>query len=180
MDIKNRINGEVYFITDTVVDWVDIFTRPVFKHVIIESFQYCKREKGLIIYAWILMTNHLHAIVRSTGENKVSDIWRDFKKFTSKEIIRTMLVENTESRREWMLNRFEYAGKNDKKIKQYKFWQDGNDAQEIYLNDYFDQKLNYIHQNPVKAELVNRAEDYRYSLAVDYSGGKGLLEVMVV
>ena len=67
-------------------------------------------------------SNHLHAIVGSTGENKVSEIWRDFKKFTSKEIIRTLLVENTESRREWMLNRFEYAGKNDKKIKQYKFW----------------------------------------------------------
>lgn len=57
---------------------------------------------------------------------------------------------------------------------------DGNDAQEIYLNDYFDQKLNYIHQNPVKAELVNRAEDYRYSSAIDYAGGKGLLDVMVV
>ena len=125
-------------------------------------------------------SNHLHTIVGSTGENKVPDIWRDFKKFTSKEIIRTLLVENTESRREWMLNRFEYAGKNDKKNKQYKFWQDGNDAQEIYLNDYFDQKLNYIHQNPVKAELVNRAEDYRYSSAIDYACGKGLLEVMVV
>jgi putative transposase len=57
---------------------------------------------------------------------------------------------------------------------------DGNDAQEIYLNDYFNQKLNYIHENPVKAEIVNRAEDYRYSSAIDYAGGKGLLEVMVV
>ncbi|MGB4414498.1 MAG: hypothetical protein WBI53_06395 [Paludibacter sp.] len=60
--------------------------------------------------------------------------------------------ESNESRREWMLNRFEYAGKNDDKIKNYHFWQQGNDAQEIYLNDYFNQKLNYIHENPVKAE----------------------------
>ena len=59
----------------------------------------------------------------------------------------------------WILNRFEYAGKNDKKIKNYRFWQEGNDAQEIFLNDYFNQKLNYIHDNPVKAEIVNRAED---------------------
>ena len=126
------------------------------------------------------MTNHLHAIVGSTEKNRVSDIWRDFKKFTSKEIVRTLLNDNTESRQEWMLNRFEYSGKNDKKITNYRFWQEGNDAQGIYLNDYFNQKLNYIHNNPVKAEIVNRAEDYRYSSATDYAGGKGLLDVMVV
>jgi len=80
----------------------------------------------------------------------------------------------------WMLNRFEYAGKNDKKIKNYRFWQEGNDAQEIFLNDYFNQKLNYIHENPVKSEIVNRAEDYRYSSAIDWAGKKGLLEVTIV
>ena len=161
MDIKNRIEGEVYFVTDTVVDWVDIFTRPIYRHIIIESLEYCQKEKGLIIYAWVLMTNHMHMIVGSNGLNKVSDIMRDFKKFTSKQILHTLLNEIGESRRDWMLNRFEYAGKNDKKITNYKFWQEGNDAQEIYLNDYFNQKLNYIHHNPVKAEFVNREEDYR-------------------
>ena len=180
MDIKHRIEGEVFFVTDTVVDWVDIFTRPLYKQIIIDSMKFCQKEKGLIIYAWVLMSNHLHAIVGSSGDNKVSDIWRDFKKFTSKEILRTLLSDPQESRQEWMLNRFEYAGKNDKKIKNYRFWQEGNDSQEIYLNDYFEQKLNYIHENPVKAEIVNRAEDYRYSSAIDYAGGKGLLDVMVV
>jgi len=119
-------------------------------------------------------------IVGSDGINKVSDILRDFKKFTSKEILRTLIAESTESRREWMLNQFEYSGKNDKKIKDYRFWQEGNDTQEIYLNDYFNQKLNYIHENPVKVEFVNRPEDYRYSSAIDYAGGKGLLDVMIV
>jgi putative transposase len=180
MNIQHRITGEVYFVTDTVVDWVDIFTRPIFKHVILESLTYCQKNKGLIIYAWVLMSNHLHMIVGSTGDNKVSDIMRDFKKFTSKEILNVLLADGTESRREWMLNRFEYAGKNDAKIKNYRFWQQGNDAQEIYLNDYFNQKLNYIHENPVKAELVNRAEDYRYSSAINYAGGKGLLDVVIV
>ena len=155
-------------------------SRPLYRHIIIESLQYCQKEKGLIIYAWVLMTNHMHIIVGSNGLNKVSDIMRDFKKFTSKEIIRTLLVESTESRREWMLNRFEYAGKNDKKIKNYLFWQEGNDVQENYLNDYFNQKLNYIHENPVRAEIVNREEDYRYSSAIDWAGGKGLLEVTLV
>jgi len=180
MDIQNHILGDVYFTTDTVVDWVDIFTRPRYKHIIIDSLTYCQKEKGLIIYAWVLMSNHLHAIVGSTGSYNVSEIWRDFKKFTSKEILKTLITDTQESRRDWMLNRFEYAGKNDKRIKYYKFWQDGNDAQEIFLNDFFEQKLNYIHQNPVKAEIVNRAEDYRYSSAIDYAGGKGLLDVLVV
>jgi REP element-mobilizing transposase RayT len=180
INIRHRITGEVYFVTDTVVDWVDVFTRPVYKHIILESLEYCQKNKGLIIYAWVLMSNHLHAIVGSNSQERVSDIWRDFKKFTSKKIIETIQTEYSESRSEWMLNRFEYSGKNDKKIKNYRFWQEGNDAQGIYLNDYFEQKLNYIHENPVKAELVNRAEDYRYSSAIDYAGSIGLLKVEVV
>ena len=66
-------NGEVYFVTDTEVDWVDIFTRPIYRHIIIESLQYCQKEKGLLIYAWVLMTNHMHMIVGSSEKNKVSD-----------------------------------------------------------------------------------------------------------
>ena len=159
---------------------VDVFTRPVYKHIILESLEYCQQNKGLVIYAWVLMSNHLHAIVGSNSQERVSDIWRDFKKYTSKKIIETIKTEISESRSEWMLNRFEYSGKNDKKIKNYRFWQEGNDAQGIYLNDYFEQKLNYIHENPVKTELVNRAEDYRYSSAIDYAGGTGLLKVEVV
>ena len=173
MDIKNRITGEVYFVTDTVVDWMDIFTRPIYRHIIIESLKYCQTEKGLLIYAWVLMTNHMHMIVGSGGENKVSDKLRDFKKLSSKEIIRTLQVESSESRRDWMLNRFEYAWKNDKKIKNYRFWQEGNDAQEIFLNDYFNQKLNYIHENPVKEEIVNRAEDYKIVQLLIGSDEKG-------
>ena len=180
MDIKNRITNDVFFVTDTVVDWIDIFTRPLYKHILLESLRYCIRAKGLEIYAWVLMSNHLHMIAGSSSTYLLSDILRDFKKFTSKTIIQQLQVDPTESRREWMLNRFEYAGRNDKKIKNYKFWQDGNDSQAIYSNDYFNQKLNYIHQNPVVAELVNNPEDYRYSSAIDYAGGKGLLDIRVV
>lgn len=178
MEKQHRISGEIYFVTDTVVDWVDIFTRPRYKHIIIESLTYCQQHKGLLIYAWVLMSNHLHAIVGSDTE-RVSDIWRDFKKYSSKEILKTLQHDVEESRRDWMLNRFEYAGKNDNRIKNFRFWQQGNGAQKIFLNDYFEQKLNYIHQNPVKAEIVDRAEEYRYSSAIDYAGGKGLIDVII-
>ena len=180
MNRANKITDELYFVTDTVVDWVDIFTRPKYKHIITESLQYCQQHKGLVIYARVLMSNHLHAIVSSNGEKPVSDIWRDFKTYTSKQIISALEQDSEESRRGWMLNRFEYAGRGDKKIKHYRFWQEGNHAQEIYLSEYFDQKSEYIHRNPVKVEIVNNAEDYRYSSAIDYAGGKGLLEVVVV
>ena len=98
MDIQNQINGDVFFVTDTVVDWVDIFTRPKYKHIIINSLEYCQQNKGLIIYAWVLMTNHMHAIVGSSSNQKVSDIWRDFKKFTSKEIMGELKYDGQECR----------------------------------------------------------------------------------
>jgi len=166
--------------TDTVVDWIDIFTRPTYKHIVLESLQHCQQKKGLIIYAWVLMSNHLHTIVGCEDSLKISDIWRDFKKFTSKKIIEALENDITESRREWMLNRFEFRARNDKRIKQYKFWQDGNNGQLIFSMDYLEQKLNYIHDNPVKAEFVNRPEEYRYSSAIDYAGGKGLLKIELI
>ena len=67
-----------------------------------------------------------------------------------------------------MLNRFEYAGKNDKKITKYRFWQEGKDTQEIFLKDYFNQNQKSIHDNLAKAEFVNREEDYTYSSAIDW------------
>lgn len=179
MDISQRITKELYFLTITVVDWVDVFSRPIYKHIIVDSLNYCQLEKGLEIYAWVLMSNHLHMIVGAAEGFIVSDIVRDFKKYTSKAIVKAIQNEN-ESRKEWMLNRFEYAGRNDSKIKNFKFWQDGNDAQEIYLYDYFMQKLNYIHQNPVRAELVEEPYHYLYSSARNYAGENGLLDVIVV
>jgi len=180
MNTLNRLNRDLYFMTDTVVDWVDIFTRPTYKYIVVESLQYCIQQKGLIIYAWVLMSNHLHTIVACDEHVKIGDIWRDFKKFTSKKILETLENDTAESRRKWMLDRFEFRARNDKRIKQYKFWQDGNDGQLIFSDDYLRQKLNYIHNNPVKAEFVNNPEEYRYSSAVDYAGGKGLLKIELI
>ena len=122
---KGIIQDEVYFITTTVVNWIDIFTRPKYKHIVLESLDYCRQHKGLIIYAWVLMSNHLHAIVRSESEESVADIMRDFKKHTSKRIIAELQDDMQESRREWMLSQFGFAAANDTKTSKYRFWQDG-------------------------------------------------------
>ena len=105
----NRIIDEIYFVTTTVVDWVDIFTRPKYKHIIVDSLVYCLREKGLKVYAWVLMTNHLHMIVSTAEGHCVADIMRDFKKFTSRQVAEALENDLQESRREWILDRMRFA-----------------------------------------------------------------------
>src|SRR5437660_7092382 len=97
-----------YFITLTVIDWVDIFTRKEYKDIVIDSLNHCIKHKGLNVHEFVIMSNHLHAIVSSNKE-PLSNIVRDFKKFTAKRIIEAIQNIN-ESRREWLLNKFAYAG----------------------------------------------------------------------
>ena len=125
------------------------------------------------------MSNHLHLIAGAAEGKKLSDILRDFKKFSSKAIVKAIQEEN-ESRKEWLLNRFSYAAANYIKTKNYKFWQDGNEAKELHTNAFMEQKLQYIHQNPVIAEIVTAPEHYLYSSALNYAGQKGLLDVLLL
>lgn len=171
--------GYAYFITLTVVDWVDVFTRPIYKHIIIESLQHCQKEKGLEIWAWVLMSNHIHMIAKAKDGFHLSNIVRDFKKFTSKKIVKAIHNE-PESRKCWMLNRFEYAAKFSIKHKDFKFWQEGNEAKEIHTTQFLEQKLEYIHNNPVRAEIVEEPHHYKYSSAIDYADGVGLLKIECV
>ena len=167
---------ELYFTTSTVIDWMDVFTRPEYKHFAVDSLRYCQEQKGLEIYAWVLMTNHLHMIVAAP---QISDVMRDFKKFTSKAIVNAIEQNHQESRKEWLMDRCWFRGANDSKIKNYKFWQDGNYVEDIHSYDFYREKLNYIHMNPVRQEIVEKPEDYLYSSTRDYSGMKGCIDVIV-
>ncbi len=100
------------------------------------------------------MANHLHLIALVREEGNLSDVLRDLKKFTNKALIKA-ISEEPESRRTWLLYRFSFARKQDVKIKYYKLWQGGNEAKEIHSNAFLEQKLHYIHQNPVRAEIVS-------------------------
>jgi putative transposase len=172
-------NQSPYFLTTTVVNWIDVFTRRELAYIVIDSLRYCQQQKGLELYAWCLMPSHLH-LIAAAAENKVlSDIMRDFKKFTSKKIVAEIQGMN-ESRKDWLLDKFEFAGRHNPKIKEYKFWQDGLHAIELYTPEFTKQKLNYIHQNPVEAGFVYEPEHYVYSSAANYSGRKGLLDVIYI
>ena len=126
------------------------------------------------------MTNHLHMIVGTKDDSsELTDILRDFKKFTSKQLMTALKDNEQESRQKWMIDRFWFAGNNDKKIKNFRFWQDGNHIEQIQTYNFYQQKLNYIHMNPVRQEIVARPEEYLYSSARDYAGEKGILKVIV-
>jgi len=166
----------VYFLTFTVIDWVDVFTRKEYKIEIVNSLNYCIAHKGLTIFAWCLMSNHLHLVCRANEGFRISDIIRDFKKFTAKAIIKIM-NEIPESRKEWMMYRFEFAGKFDNRITKYKFWQETNHAVLLDNTKMIDQRTNYIHENPVRALIVSEPHEYLFSSARDYAGEKGYVHV---
>jgi REP element-mobilizing transposase RayT len=180
MSDKYRIwdQRKAYFLTLTVVGWIDVFTRINYKTIIIDSLRHCQKEKGLAIFGFCLMSSHIHLIARAEGNNTLSEVLRDFKKYTSKTIIKQILSE-PESRREWMIEYFKTAGVNLKGIKDYKFWQDGNHAVEISSNKFFDEKLDYIHNNPVKELIVERPEDYIFSSARNYAGLNNYLDIVL-
>jgi REP element-mobilizing transposase RayT len=166
----------IYFITTSIVGWIDVFTRPELKHVILDSLKHCQKEKGLVINAWCLMPSHLHLIAR-TSKVPLSEIMRDFKKFTSKEIVKVINRIN-ESRKSWMLEIFSQVADGLERVSDYKVWQDGNHPELIFSADFQKQKLDYLHWNPVEAEFVDEPEYYLYSSARDYrTKRKGLLEI---
>lgn len=168
-----------YFVTLTTVGWIDVFTRPQQKEMLIRSLKYCQKEKGLEVYAYCIMSNHLHMLCKAIGEKSLPEIMRDFKKFTSKEVIKNIEAE-PESRREWMLRYFEDACYRLKRDQKYKVWQDGYHAEELFSHKFITQKLHYIHRNPVKDRIVDKPQEYIYSSARNYAGMPGELEVVVL
>ncbi len=167
-----------YFVTMTIVEWIDIFARNDQKQMIVDSLQYCQKEKGLTIYAWCLMPNHLHIICSVSSEVGMSGFLRDFKKFTSKKVVKLLKEEPGDSRN-MMLRQFENACKHLAREQEYKVWQDSNHAMIIFTSNFFYQKLNYIHNNPVAGNLVAKPEDYMFSSARNYADLDYLLEVFV-
>ena len=105
---------------------------------------------------------------------------RDFKSYTSGQMKSLIKNNPVESRREWMLWMMERAGKKNSNNNDWQFWQQDNHPIELNNESILRQKLNYLHNNPVEAGFVIKAEEYLYSSAVNYYGGKGLLDVNVL
>lgn len=167
----------LYFITFATVAWVDVFTRRDYKDIVVYSLRFCQKEKGLLLYAWVIMSNHVHLIAAARDGHRLQDIIRDLKKYTSKQILKAIAEHPGESRKEWMLRMFREAGASNSNNKEYQFWQQHNKPIELGTNEMIERYVNYLHENPVKAGYVELAEDYVYCSGPPIAGKPGLLKL---
>ncbi|MBM4055615.1 MAG: transposase [Planctomycetes bacterium] len=163
-------SSNLYFITSTIIEWIPVFTEKIFCDIIIDSLTYCRQKKGLCLFAYVVMDNHIHLIAAS---ETLSETIRDFKSYTAREIIRVA----GEKQRMWLLNQFEFYKKNHKKTSEYQIWQEGFHPQVVANEDVLRQKADYIHNNPVRRGLVENAERWVYSSARNYLSGEGCIEI---
>jgi putative transposase len=169
------------FLTLTVVEWIDLFTRRAFADIVIESLRWCQMNKGLEIYGFVLMPSHLHLIVRAGNGDELSGILQSFKSFTASKIMGHLQdVTKPESRREWLLNHFAFNARRNKTNSQHQVWQRDNHPVILYSPYVIRQKLAYIHNNPIEAGIVSEAEHYLQGSATNYVTGKGVLDVIVM
>ena len=163
-----RDQNAIHFITFAVVQWIDVFSRKEYSDVVVDSLKFCQEKKGLKIHAWCIMSNHIHLIVSTAAPNRLSDVLRDFKKFTSTNIIKAISENPKESRKNWMLWIFKKAGEKNNRNKDYQFWQQDNHPVQCDTNEILETRLKYLHENPVRAGLVRYEQDYVYSSGIDY------------
>ena len=157
-------NG-LYFATFTIVDWVDVFSRQSYRDVLIENLNFYHDQRGLRTFGYVVMTNHMHVLLQQP-EGNLSATIRDFKKMTARTIADLVQTE-PESRRDWLLHRFEWNAGKRANVSNHQVWIHSSHAEEIWSRKFFDQKLYYTHMNPVRAGWVNKPEDWRYSSASD-------------
>jgi putative transposase len=159
-----------HFITCTIVGWLPVFTRTKYLDIITDSLSFCRQQKGVRLHAYVILDNHLHLVVSA---DNLSQVIRDFKRHTANE---TLAVARQEDK-QWLLKQFEFFKGVHKGESQHQVWQEAFHPQAITTEDKLRQKLEYIHHNPARIGLVDRAEDWRYSSARNYFGRDGVLEI---
>jgi len=171
----------IHFITLTVVGWIDIFSRKKYRDMIIENLKYCQENKGLLVHAYVIMTNHIHLVVSSNEQSKLTDILRDFKSYTAKSILNDIPKNKLESRKGWLMYLFGYFAKKNRRDYEHQFWQSDNHPIELTSTKFIRQKIDYIHNNPVRAGWVSYPQHYIYNSASNYfEDGNGILKVSIL
>lgn len=156
--------GNIYFVTTTIMNFDEIFKLGYeYNMIIIDSFKYLINEHTARLFSYVIMPNHIHIIVFMPKGESIIDFMRDFKKFTSVEITKLSQREN----RYYLLQRFRDNAQLAKN-QRYKIWMDRFDAFIIKTDKMMRIKVNYIHNNPLKASLVQKPENYLFSSARNY------------
>jgi REP element-mobilizing transposase RayT len=159
--------GTPYFCTCTIMGWLAVFNAPPYFQIIIDSLNYCRQHKGILLNGYVIMPNHLHLILLPLQGIDLSGVMRDFKRYTSRAITKQLQADKHVS----FLRFFERAaaaagGKSD-----YKVWREEFHPEELHTRKWFEQKLRYIHENPVRKGFVDEAAHWRYSSARNYEHG---------
>ena len=159
-----------YFCTLTIVQWADVFTRQIYRDIVVDGFNHCIEHKGLQVHAYVFMSNHIHCILSAPSGN-LSGILRDLKSYTAKQIHREV-TEGLESRKDWLKLVFAYSAGGHARNKDFQIWSHDNHPEELWSMKFIRQKMDYLHNNPVKAGLVTEAHYWQYSSAADYVNGR--------
>ena len=172
---------DIYFITCTAIRWIDIFTRDIYRQIILDSLSYSQQHKGLNVFAWVIMSNHIHLIVSRRGDVPLGMIIGAFKSYTAKRVRDALMASEDERRKDWLLYMFEYAGMHNHNNKEFQLWrQDGSYPVPLKNREMLLQALDYTHLNPVRAGYVYEPQNWRWSSATDYCGQQGLLSDLIL
>jgi len=156
--IAENLNEQIYFVSPTIKHWYYLFDRWNRWDILANCLKYFVEKRELKIYGYVFMLNHIHLIVQSPD---VSGFLRDFKKFTSGQIVKNLL--ETEPK---------VAGLFEVDEGRFEFWKKTNMPELIESDSFFLQKLQYIHNNPVKKQYVRESFHWYWSSAIDYETNK--------
>ncbi len=166
-----------YFTSFATVFWISVFTRRIYKDCIVQHLKFCIEEKGMVLGAWIIMCNHVHLIF-AARKNNPQRLLQSFKSSTAKELTGLITSNPQESKNDRYIWLMELAAKrNTTTNNKLQFWQQHNKPIELWSNTAIQKSLDYLHNNPVASGEVSEPQHYLYSSAIDYAGGKGLLDV---
>jgi len=159
-----------YFVTWTVVDWLPLFAEPVYRQIVLDSLNFLRTNKHTELNAFVVTSSHIHAILWPNDGINLSDVTRDFKRFTSRKI--SLEAQRLGSNQ--FISVFEKSrlANRAQDISQYQVWQEGSHPEAIFTEKFAKQKMDYIHLNPVRAGLVQTADKWPYSSARAYLLGE--------
>jgi REP element-mobilizing transposase RayT len=159
-----------HFMTCTVVEWLPIFSRPETVQIVLDCWRFQREQASLKLYGYVILENHLHFVAQAQDLNKCVS---SFKSFTARKIIDYLQDQQVES----LLKRLRFAKREHKTDREYQFWQEGVHAELVFSEKMMREKLDYIHNNPVKRGYVNLPEHWRYSSAANYAGSRALIDI---
>jgi REP element-mobilizing transposase RayT len=164
MRSRNKVTPETntYFITTSTHLWVPILFNEVLFQIVLDSLKYCQANKGLRLHGYVIIPNHIHAIISHETHDQIPNILRDFKRYTGSEIANYLSGLGEFSQLFWV-KLF-----HNKERGQNRIWQEGYHPVAITSKAFFNEKLIYNHNNPVKKGFVERPEHWKYSSARNY------------